>query len=144
MNIPLGEVFTSPLLAGTEGLLHVGNVYVEDYQFKNLRIRFAEGRVTDFSCENFKPDGDWMEQGRALVKQVILRGHDWLPLGEFAIGTNTAAYAMARTVWDRRQAANPDRGEDGAALCSGGYLLQLCGGFSHVQSRRQGGDRPGQ
>lgn len=96
VNIPLGEVFTSPLLAGTEGLLHVGNVYVEDYQFKNLRIRFAEGRVTDFSCENFKPDGDWMEQGRKLVKQVILRGHDWLPLGEFAIGTNTAAYAMAR------------------------------------------------
>ena len=96
VNIPLGEVFTSPLLAGTEGLLHVGNVYVEDYQFKNLRIRFAEGRVTDFSCENFKPDGDWMEQGRKLVKQVILRGHDWLPLGEFAIGTNTAAYAMAK------------------------------------------------
>ena len=96
VNIPLGEVFTSPLLTGTEGLLHVGNVYVEDYQFKNLRIRFAEGRVTDFSCENFKPDGDWMEQGRKLVKQVILRGHDWLPLGEFAIGTNTAAYAMAK------------------------------------------------
>lgn len=96
VNIPLGEVFTSPLLTGTEGLLHVGNVYVEDYQFKNLRIRFAEGRVTDFSCENFKPDGDWMEQGRRLVKQVILRGHDWLPLGEFAIGTNTAAYAMAK------------------------------------------------
>ena len=96
VNIPLGEVFTSPVLSGTEGLLHVGNVYVEDYQFKNLRLRFAQGRVTDYSCENFKPDGDWLEQGRQLVKQVILRGHDWLPLGEFAIGTNTAAYAMAR------------------------------------------------
>ena len=30
------------------------------------------------------------------MKQVILRGHTSLPLGEFAIGTNTAAYAMAR------------------------------------------------
>ena len=25
-----------------------------------------------------------------------MRGHSWLPLGEFAIGTNTAAYAMAK------------------------------------------------
>lgn len=96
VNIPLGEVFTSPVLAGTEGLLHVGNVYVEDYQFKNLRIWFKDGRVTDYGCENFKPREGWEEQGRKLVKQVILRGHDWLPLGEFAIGTNTTAYAMAR------------------------------------------------
>lgn len=95
VNIPLGEVFTSPLLTGTDGLLHVGNVYVDDYQFKNLRLRFENGRVTDYSCENFRPAPDWEEQGRSLVKQVILRNHDWLPLGEFAIGTNTAAYAMA-------------------------------------------------
>ena len=26
VNIPLGEVFTSPVLTGTEGLLHVRNV----------------------------------------------------------------------------------------------------------------------
>lgn len=25
-----------------------------------------------------------------------MRNHDWLPLGEFAIGTNTTAYAVAR------------------------------------------------
>lgn len=96
VNIPLGEVFTSPVLAGTDGLLHVGNVYVEDYQFKNLRIWFKDGRVTDYGCENFKPLEGWEEQGRKLVKQVILRGHDWLPMGEFAIGTNTTAYAMAK------------------------------------------------
>ena len=119
VNIPLGEVFTSPLLTGTEGLLHVKNVYVEDYQFKNLRMRFKDGRVTEYSCSNFvteegetagqvqtdgqtQADGQTQKnsgadaQGRALVKQVIMRNHDWLPLGEFAIGTNTAAYAMAR------------------------------------------------
>lgn len=96
VNIPLGEVFTSPVLEGTQGLLHVGMVYVDDYQFRNLRMKFAEGRVTEFSCENFRPGQDWEEQGKQLVKQVIMRGHSWLPLGEFAIGTNTAAYAMAR------------------------------------------------
>ena len=40
--------------------------------------------------------GEARRQGQALVKQVIMRNHDWLPLGEFAIGTNTTAYAMAR------------------------------------------------
>lgn len=99
VNIPLGEVFTSPVLTGTEGLLHVKNVYVEDYQFRNLRMVFKDGRVTDYSCGNFEVGGDAgdsLSQGRALVKQVIMRNHDWLPLGEFAIGTNTTAYAMAR------------------------------------------------
>ena len=60
---------------------------------------FKDGRVTDYSCGNFEVGGDAgdsLSQGRALVKQVIMRNHDWLPLGEFAIGTNTTAYAMAR------------------------------------------------
>ena len=126
VNIPLGEVFTSPILKGTEGLLHVKNVYVEDYQFRNLRMVFKDGKVTEYSCGNFEEDGstgdagngeaagaagsvgnsgngetagtagEARRQGQALVKQVIMRNHDWLPLGEFAIGTNTTAYAMAR------------------------------------------------
>ena len=111
VNIPLGEVFTSPILQGTEGLLHVKNVYVEDYQFRNLRMVFKDGRVTEYSCGNFGDDGKGenaedagtagdagaaRRQGQNLVKQVIMRNHDWLPLGEFAIGTNTTAYAMAR------------------------------------------------
>ena len=89
VNIPLGEVFTSPVLEGTKGLLHVKEVYVREYLFKDLRLEFEDGRVTEFSCRNF-------DSGKELVKQVILNGHSWLPLGEFAIGTNTAAYAMAK------------------------------------------------
>lgn len=96
VNIPLGEVFTSPILTGTEGLLHVGNVYVGDYQFKDLRITFEDGRVTGYSCGNFAGEDNADAQGRALVKQVIMANHGWLPLGEFAIGTNTVAYAMAQ------------------------------------------------
>lgn len=92
VNIPLGEVFTSPVLSGTEGMLHVGNVYIGDIQFKNLKMTFQDGMVTSYSCDNFNST----EEGRALVKQVILKNHETLPMGEFAIGTNTAAYAMAQ------------------------------------------------
>ncbi len=92
VNIPVGEVFTSPVLEGTSGLLHVGNVYIGEFQFRNLRMEFADGMVTGYSCENF-PDA---EEGKALVRQQILKNHDTLAMGEFAIGTNTAAYAMAR------------------------------------------------
>lgn len=92
VNIPLGEVFTSPVLKGTEGLLQVSSVYIGDIQFQNLCMRFEDGRIREYSCDNFKDP----EQGKALVKQVIMKNHDSLPMGEFAIGTNTAAYAMAQ------------------------------------------------
>lgn len=91
VNIPVGEVFTSPMLSGTEGKLFVGRVYIGDIRFKNLWMTFENGRVKDYGCENF----DREEENKALIKQVIMKNHDNLPLGEFAIGTNTTAYAMA-------------------------------------------------
>ncbi|MEY8356190.1 aminopeptidase [Lachnospiraceae bacterium 54-53] len=92
VNIPLGEVFTSPKLNGTEGVLAVSTVYIADFQFRDLVITFEDGMIKDYSCGNF----DDPEEGKALVRQVILKNHDTLPMGEFAIGTNTTAYAMAR------------------------------------------------
>lgn len=92
VNIPLGEVFTSPVLAGTEGILEVSSVYIGNFQFKNLVMEFKDGKVIYYGCDNFEDK----EAGRALVKQVIMKNHDTLPMGEFAIGTNTVAYAMAQ------------------------------------------------
>lgn len=91
VNIPLGEVFTSPKLAGTKGTLFVGTVYIGDFQFKNLSMVFEDGMIKEYSCDNFENP----EEGKELVKQMILKNHDTLPMGEFAIGTNTTAYAMA-------------------------------------------------
>lgn len=92
VNIPLGEVFTSPQLEGTSGVLHVRSVFIEGFRFRDLRIRFEDGRVVDYSCANF-PDP---EQGRALMRKVIFGEKERLPMGEFAIGTNTRAYRMAQ------------------------------------------------
>lgn len=105
VNIPVGEVFTSPKLAGTEGILNVSSVYVGDIQYKNLKMEFSDGRVTAVSCDNFLESlpeesreedvRQAREAGRNLVIQGIMNQHETLPLGEFAIGTNTTAYAMA-------------------------------------------------
>lgn len=107
VNIPLGEVFTSPRLLGTNGLLNVGSVYIGEIQFKNLKMEFVDGRVTKVSCDNFLEaqesgqecaadrERKAAEEGRKLVIQEIMNNHESLPLGEFAIGTNTTAYAMA-------------------------------------------------
>ena len=91
VNIPVGEVFTSPQLAGTNGLLHVGSVYIGEFQFKDLEIRFENGIAVSYTCKNFEPE----EENKALVKQMILKNHETLPMGEFAIGTNTTAYEVA-------------------------------------------------
>lgn len=92
VNIPLGEVFTSPILAGTRGLLHVRQVYIGDFQFKNFRMEFEDGKIKSYSCDNFSDP----EEGKKLIRQQILKNHDTLPMGEFAIGTNTTAYAVAK------------------------------------------------
>lgn len=105
VNIPVGEVFTSPRLEGTNGILNVGCVYIRGIQFKNLTMEFREGRVISASCDNFveslpdfcspKERKKAISDGHDLVVQVIMNQHEDLPLGEFAIGTNTTAYAMA-------------------------------------------------
>ena len=93
VNIPLGEVFTSPVLKGTEGRLNVSSVYIGDTLFKDLKLDFKDGRVTDYSCGNFPDNADL---GRRLVEDIIFKNKKSLPIGEFAVGTNTTAYEAGR------------------------------------------------
>jgi hypothetical protein len=87
VNIPVGEVFTTPALEGTDGLLHVTKVYLEGLLFEDLAIRFEKGRIVDYSCGGFPTS----EEGRKYIEENILFHHDTLPMGECAIGTNTKA-----------------------------------------------------
>lgn len=92
VNIPVGEVFTSPILSATDGLLHVSYAYLGEYKFENLKIYLKDGMVSDYSCSNFKDE----TENKKLIFENILFRHETLPIGEFAIGTNTCAYKMAR------------------------------------------------
>ena len=92
VNIPVGEVFTSPVLEGTDGVLNVSKVYLNELQYRNLKMTFKDGRLTDYSCSNFEDS----EEGKKFIKGNVLHNHDTLPMGEFAIGTNTTAYVVAR------------------------------------------------
>ncbi len=80
VNIPLGEVFTSPKLAGTNGILNVGTVYIGDIQYRNLRMEFKDGRVVSAVCDNFVENGVIdQEAGHRLIVQGIMNGHETLP-----------------------------------------------------------------
>ena len=92
VNIPVGEVFTSPVLEGTNGVLHVTKVFLNGLEYKDLEITFENGRIKDYHCANFTTE----EENRAFIKENILFRHRTLPLGEFAIGTNTTAYVAAK------------------------------------------------
>ena len=92
VNIPVGEVFTTPVLEGTEGTLFVSQVYLNDLRFENLKLEFEEGRVVRYTCTNFESE----EENRRYIEDNVLFHHKTLPMGEFAIGTNTTAYRMAR------------------------------------------------
>ncbi|MEN6444418.1 MAG: aminopeptidase [Candidatus Cloacimonas sp.] len=92
VNIPVGEVFTSPLLAGTNGTLHIEDIYLNSLRYYNLKIKFEDGWVKDYSCTNFADP----EEGKKYIYENLLLPHKSLPIGEFAIGTNTLAYQMAK------------------------------------------------
>ncbi len=92
VNIPVGEVFTSPVLEGTNGVLHVSKVYLNELQYRDLEITFRDGMIADYCCSNFKEEG----KNREYIYDNILHKHSTLPLGEFAIGTNTTAYVAAK------------------------------------------------
>ena len=93
VNIPVGEVFTSPVLEKTEGKLFVSQVYLNGLKYENLEIDFKDGMIAEYQCTNFEDP----EECKKYIRNNVLMRHDTLPMGEFAIGTNTTAYRMART-----------------------------------------------
>ena len=92
VNIPVGEVFTSPVLEGTDGVLHVSRVFLDGLEYRDLKITFQDGKITDYTCANFESEAE----NRRYIYDNVLKSHETLPLGEFAIGTNTTAYVAAR------------------------------------------------
>lgn len=92
VNIPVGEVFTSPVLTGTEGTLHVTGVYLNGLRYENLEFSISDGMVKEYSCTNYATE----DENKKYIKENILHNRETLPMGEFAIGTNTTAYVMGR------------------------------------------------
>lgn len=92
VNIPLGEIFTTPELQGTNGLLHLKNVYLNDLEFLNLKLTFENGYIKEYSCTNFEKE----EDNKKYIEENLIFPHKTLPIGEFAIGTNTLAYVIAK------------------------------------------------
>lgn len=92
VNIPVGEVFTTPVLEGTSGKLHTSCVFLNGLEYRGLELDFLDGMITQYTCSNFKNE----EENKKYVKGNVLCSHDTLPLGEFAIGTNTTAYMAAK------------------------------------------------
>jgi leucyl aminopeptidase (aminopeptidase T) len=92
VNIPVGEVFTSPVLKGTEGVLHVPKIYLHDLEYRELELFFEDGRTKSYNCKNFKEEA----KNKSFIKENLLYSREFLPLGEFAIGTNTTAYMMGK------------------------------------------------
>lgn len=90
LNIPYGEVFTTPRLEGSSGLLHIPDIYLQNTQFHNLKLWFKDGEIVDYSSEY---DG---KEEKDIVQKKLLSPHTSLPIGEFAIGTNTRAFRICK------------------------------------------------
>ncbi|MCR5467664.1 MAG: aminopeptidase [Lachnospiraceae bacterium] len=92
VNIPVGEVFTSPVLEGTHGKLHVSKVFLNELMYLDLEIDFEDGKIVSYNCANFETE----KENKDYIYNNVLMQHETLPIGEFAIGTNTTAYKVGR------------------------------------------------
>lgn len=92
VNIPVGEVYTSPVLSKTEGVLHVREILIRDIKYIDLILKFENGYIVEYSCKNFNSKYD----NEKLIEENLLLSNKTLPMGEFAIGTNTLAYMVAK------------------------------------------------
>lgn len=90
VNVPVGEVFTSPKLTGTNGVLHVSEIYLNKWKFENLTLQIKDGFIGKYSCSNYPTE----KENTEYINEHLLFDHPTLPMGEFAIGTNTYAYVM--------------------------------------------------
>ena len=75
--------------------------------------------VADYSCKNFEHE---LENKEYFLDNVLYR-HPTLPLGEFAIGTNTTAYVAAKKYNIADKMPILDRRENGTAFCSWRHML---------------------
>ncbi len=92
VNIPVGEVFTSPQLKGTNGTLFISDTYLGSLKYLNLKLDFKDGNICDYNCSNF----DTEIENKKYIEENLIFPHKTLPIGEFAIGTNTLAYVVAK------------------------------------------------
>ncbi|MCL2065002.1 MAG: aminopeptidase [Candidatus Cloacimonetes bacterium] len=92
VNIPVGEVFNTPQLKGTNGLLHIPRTFLNSFLFKDLELFFTDGRISSYNCKNYKTE----EANQKYIEENLMFPHKSLPIGEFAIGTNTLAYSVAK------------------------------------------------
>ena len=90
VNVPVGEVFTSPVLNGTTGTLHVSEIYLNGWKFVDLMLKIEDGFIKEYSCNNYSTK----KENDEYINEHLLFDHPTLPMGEFAIGTNTLAYVM--------------------------------------------------
>jgi len=73
-------------------VIHIDRIYLQGLEYINLILEFEDGYIIDYNCDNFD---DEMEN-KKYIKDNLIAPHKTLPMGEFAIGTNTLAYDVCK------------------------------------------------
>ncbi|MDD4082660.1 MAG: aminopeptidase [Sphaerochaetaceae bacterium] len=92
LNVPYGELFTTPELKGTRGKLYIEKIYLNNVPYEKLELDFEDGKIVKSTCKNFENE----KENEEYVKQELLQGKKDVTIGEAAIGTNTLAYSVSR------------------------------------------------
>ena len=98
VNIPVGEVFTSPVLKGTNGTLAVSRVFLNGLEYKNLKVEFSDGRISGYSCSNFASEEENQNFYKGKICYITMIPCLW---GKFAIGNQHYGLCHGTEISDR-------------------------------------------
>jgi len=87
IDVPAGEVYVAPVETSANGILVVNEH--KEYGLKELKLRFADGRITDIKAE----------RGSDAFKRLLEKAEgDKDRIGEFGMGTN---YGIKPAGWSK-------------------------------------------
>ena len=78
VNIPVGEVFTSPVLEERTEAAYRTRYIWNGLNYKNLEIDLKDGMVEKYTCTNFEDEAE----NKNYIRDNVLMHHETLPMGE--------------------------------------------------------------
>lgn len=87
-TLPGGSIKFKPLMEETKGTIHIPEFAAYGMTWKELVFTVEDGMITSCECDGFESE----ELMKKAIRDKFFRGNDMVPLAEFVLGTNTAAY----------------------------------------------------
>lgn len=92
-NLPAGEIYCTPNLNGTNGIIHLNKTFINNDVIVDLFLKIENGMIVEYNCKNFLTE----EENIKFLDEKLFENKGRMPISEFAIGTNKKLYDLLKS-----------------------------------------------